>query len=570
MARSRLSMLFVATLLVAAACGDDDDDDAAPGTGETTETTVSSPETSGSAPETAGTTADTAGTTPASSSPAPATTEQSGDGEVATTLRGRFLTDTTTFDPIGLSTLSDLASGAILFESLIEPDISGEGVVNELAETWEIADDGLSIDFTLKEGIQFHHGYGELTAEDVKFSLLRAAGKLEGSEASGIASFYTALKNVNVTGPYSGTIVMSEPSVTMVEQALPLTGIYSKAAYDELGVDGIAQQPVGTGPYELDEVVPGEYVRFTQFADYSGASPYVPEQRFEEMIFHVITEDSAAELAYEAGDLDLLVPVRAASASRFQELDNTEVTNYSTMVYRWIGMNILDPALSNPTLREAIIAAIDVQSILDATSDGQDVRATALVAPNAPIGYWEDAPVHEPDLDRARQLVEQVPEDQRQLRFTIADDEISRTVAQVAQQNLEDAGLSVEIEILDAASFFVADETNRQRQLFYTEFGINYREPTQELLWFTCDQIDSWNYMYWCDERYTELFAQAQVELDRDAREAMYIEMQELWEAAEHTVWVSHPTTFIAARTDTVEVLADPAGTVYYAALTPQ
>ena len=43
----------------------------------------------------------------------------------------------------------------------------------------------------------------------------------------------------------------------------------------------------------------------------------------------------------------------------------------------------------------------------------------------------------EPSEARARELVEQVPEDQRQLRFTIADDEISRTVAQVAQQNLD-------------------------------------------------------------------------------------------------------------------------------------
>ena len=240
------------------------------------------------------------------------------------------------------------------------------------------------------------------------------------------------------------------------------------------------------------------------------------------------------------------------------------------MVYRWIGMNVADPALANVDLRKAIIAAIDVQSIIDATSDGQDVRATGLVAPSAPIGYWADAPVHDPDLDEARRLVELVPEADRSLKFTIADDEMSRTVAQIAQQNLEDAGLSVEIETLDAASFFVTGETNRERQLFYTEFGINYREPTQELLWFTCEQVDVWNYMYWCDEQYSELFVQAQVELDRDARNDIYIEMQRLWDEAAHTVWVSHPTTFIASRSDVVEVVSDAAGTVFFPALIPR
>jgi peptide/nickel transport system substrate-binding protein len=166
-------------------------------------------------------------------------------------------------------------------------------------------------------------------------------------------------------------------------------------------------------------------------------------------------------------------------------------------------------------------------------------------------------------------LVELVPEADRNLRFTIGDDEGSRTVAQIAQANLEDAGLSVEIEVLDPAAFFVADETNRGRQLFYTEYGINYREPSQELVWFTCDQFDIWNYVYFCDEDYDRLFAEAGVELDRDARNEIYVQMQEIWEEAANTVWVSHPTTLVAAR-DSVSVAVSPFGTVYYQTLGPQ
>jgi peptide/nickel transport system substrate-binding protein len=232
-------------------------------------------------------------------------------------------------------------------------------------------------------------------------------------------------------------------------------------------------------------------------------------------------------------------------------------------------MNSIDPALSNPDLRHAIINAIDVDSILVATSEGRDVRATALVAPSAPIGYWADAPVHQQDLDEARRLVELVPEADRTLKFTVSDDEVSRTVAQIAQANLQDAGLTVNIEVLDPAAFFVADETNRDRQLFYTEYGINYREPSQELVWFTCDQFDIWNYMYFCDENYDRLFAEAGVTLDNTARNEKYIEMQEVWEQAANTVWVSHPTTLVAAR-DTVSVQVDPAGTVFYQTLAPK
>jgi peptide/nickel transport system substrate-binding protein len=363
--------------------------------------------------------------------------------------------------------------------------------------------------------------------------------------------------------------LLTEPSVTLVEQALPLTGILSKKAYDEKGLEGIQASPVGTGPYQFGETVLGENIRLLNFEEYGGNAPWVPDQRYDELLFQIIPEDSAAELAYEAGDLDLLAPMRAAAVERFEQLGDTVITSGAGMAYRFIGMNMIDPALSNPDLRKAIIAAIDVPSILLATSEGLDVRATALVAPSAPIGYWEDAPVHDQDMEEARRLVELVPEADRSLRFTVSDDETSRTVAQIAQANLQDAGLSVEIEILDPATFFVADETNRNRQLFYTEYGINYREPSQELVWFTCEQFDIWNYMYFCDEEYDRLFAEAGTELDRDARNDIYIEMQRIWDEAAHTVWVSHPTHFVAAR-DNVDVKVSPNGTVYFQTLGPK
>ena len=309
-------------------------------------------------------------------------------------------------------------------------------------------------------------------------------------------------------------------------------------------------------------------VRDDHVTEYAGQAPYVPEERYDELVFQIIPEDSAAELAYEAGDLDLLAPMRAAAVDRFSALDDTVISEGAGMQYRFIGMNAIDPALETRTCashhrrhRRAVDPDGDVAKA--ATS-----RATALIAPSAPIGYWEDAPEHEQVLDEARRLVELVPEADRSLTFTIGDDEISRTVAQVAQANLEDAGLTVEIEILDPATFFVADETNRERQLFYTEYGINYREPSQELVWFTCDQFDIWNYVYFCDEEYDRLFADATLELDDEARNELYVEMQQIWEEAANTVWVSHPTTLVAARDD-VGIEVDPAGTVYYQTLGP-
>jgi peptide/nickel transport system substrate-binding protein len=67
-------------------------------------------------------------------------------------------------------------------------------------------------------------------------------------------------------------------------------------------------------------------------------------------------------------------------------------------------------------------------------------------------------------------------------------------------------------------------------------------------VWFVCDQIDVWNWMYWCDEEYDRLHYAALKESEQAVRNDMYIEMQKLWDAAVHTVWTGWPTDYFAAR----------------------
>jgi peptide/nickel transport system substrate-binding protein len=544
-------------LLVAAGCGDDDDDSASTTASE--EVTSADQGTTSVASESSA-----APGTIAPGTTEPGTTTESGEKLV---LRTRVSTDPTGWDPLLAATPAEQIGGTLMYERLINASPDGKGITNILVDTWEPSDDGLTIDFTLKKGIQFHKGYGELTMDDVKFSLERFAGITY--PESGFASFWAALKSIDIIDSHTGRFVFSEPSVSIVSQQMPITPIFSKKAWDELGSEGFAQNPVGSGPYELKETVPGEHATFSAFADYGGAQPWVPERRFDEITFQVIGEDSAAELAFEGGDLDLLAPMRAAAVSRFEGLDNTTVDQATTMIYRFIGMNVTDPDLADPNLRKAIIAAIDVPSIIDATSEGKDTRATAIVAPSSPIGYWADAPVHDQDLDAARAFMAEVPEGNRHFKFTVVNDEISRTIAQIVQANLAEIGLDIEIESLDPAAYWVTGDPIKTRQMFYQEGGINYREPTQELVWFTCDHVVDWNWQQWCDEEYSSLFDQVQSDLDPSSRQQTYEQMQQIWDEAANTVWISHPTAFIASRSDKVSLTIDPSGTLYWTAVTP-
>lgn len=568
MKRRYSALAIAAGLLLAAGCGGDDDE-ADSATAET-ETTSAPDDASATSQEPAPTSEPTSeGTSAPPTTEEPSSEPSEPAGDVATTLRGRYAADPLNLDPIYIGNTGDYVNSFLVFEGLVQLDPDGEGVVNVLAETYEVSEDGLAINFTLRPGMQFHDGYGEVTAEDVKFSIERAAGIIPSEVEPFFTSYYEAIERVDVIDEYNGTIVLSEPSAVLTEQAIPQTHVISQAAFEELGADGFATHPVGTGPYEFDEAVAGQHVRYVRFEDYSGGQSYVPEQTFEEIVFNIIPDDAAAELAYEAGDLDILVDIRIPSVSRFEGFDDTTVTQGTSRGYRWIGMNVLDPALQNETLRQAVIAAIDVPTIVEVTSEGLETRATALLAPTAPIGYWADAPVQEQDLDLARSLVEQVPEADRTLTFTVPNDEVSRTVAQIAEENLEEAGLTIEIVVEDVGTFFTTGEQNQQRQLFYVEFEADFREPSLGFLWFTCDQLDVWNYMYWCSETYDTLLDEAQRTVDEQARGQIYIDMQKDMAEGLSSIWISHPTVFTAARTDTVQVLSDPSGTVFWSGLVP-
>jgi ABC-type transport system substrate-binding protein len=95
-----------------------------------------------------------------------------------------------------------------------------------------------------------------------------------------------------------------------------------------------------------------------------------------------------------------------------------------------------------------------------------------------------------------------------------------------------------------------------------------YADPSQELVWFTCEQVDVWNWMNWCSPEYDQLFADATAELDTSKRSEMYIAMQQLWDEAVDTVWVSHGALIFAYR-NTVAPAISPSGTVFYQAASP-
>ena len=417
-----------------------------------------------------------------------------------------------------------------------------------LAETFEPSADGLQFAFKLKEGIQFHGGYGEVTAEDVKYSYERIAGLTKPKLDSPYQGDWAALKEVQVTDKYSGTIILKEPFSALMTTTLPVFSgvVHSKKAIEELGEE-YATHPISTGPYEFVEWKPKQEVRVQRFADYGGASSDFLGTLWDEIVYIPIDEDNAADIALETGEIDF-GSLGLGAVGQFEENSDFTVHDRVTLNYDWIGMNTRNPKLRGhqrppgDPLRDRRSRHHRGRlrgSLRAGDGDHPAGYADRLLGGRASLrarprpGESVPVPSDEPAV-RARDQVHRGDRLDGDRRDRAGESRRDRHHRHAERSSTRSAYYALDVQELQS------------RELFYVGF-ITQPDPSWSTVWFVCDQIDVWNWMYWCDEEYDRLHYAALQESDPAVRNDMYIEMQQLWDAAVHTVWTAWPTCYFAA-----------------------
>ena len=157
-----------------------------------------------------------------------------------------------------------------MYEYLIGMDPTSGAWTPELATAWSVEPDGKNIRFQLQEGVPFQHGWGEMTAKDVKLAFEELAHPEAGHGNSGYMR--SALKGVEIVNDHELVLDVNEPDAGLLwvisrqEQSIL---VLSKDAYDDLGHSPTLQDdPVpGTGPYQFQDRREGEFIRFERIPE---------------------------------------------------------------------------------------------------------------------------------------------------------------------------------------------------------------------------------------------------------------------------------------------------------------
>ncbi len=307
--------------------------------------------------------------------------------------------------------------------------------VGMLAKSWEVSEDALTWTFYLNEGVQFHKGYGELTADDVVWSFDEFANSSIHPRASNIRGVWSSPDGyVRAVDKYTVEVNTGTPwSEVPINEMLTSPGgsatwVVSKKQTDEIGAEEANGQIAATGSWDLVEFRTGEFWRMEAVQDHWRKTPH-----FAELIFREIPEESSRIAGFQTGNLDttliafdslpLIEGVQGAEIMRLPGGGEAALTFYG-QYYIGIGTEDQQPGYdpdlpwvsADPDITSAEWArAAKVRNALSIAIDRQGIVDTLLQGYGSPAVLWDFGRYEEtwlpPEMrweynpERARQLL---------------------------------------------------------------------------------------------------------------------------------------------------------------------
>ena len=396
--------------------------------------------------------------------------------------------------------------------------------------------DDLTVSFKLRDNIGFTDGYGQMTADDVKFSLERIA---DPAMESPYAGDWGALKEVEVKDKLSGIIHLKNKFVPLWTTTLPTAAscILSRKAMGELG-GKITTNPVAqSGQYILADWQPKQKTVLKRNPG------WVHEQGgFEEIHIIPIEDPATAERGYEAGDLDYTW-TSVSSLPRLKENPppNSVVLEKPSLAYVWLGINQDVAPFDNVNVRRAVQHAVDRQAVVDAAYFGAASVGNGIIAPGMPGS--RNSVTYDYDPDKARDILKKEGITNLSVTLDILNQSERLTAAQVIQANLADVGINVEIKQNDSGTFWTLGSKDgdywNKLQLVLSRYSMQ-PDPSWATVWFTPEQVGVWNWERFNNAEYKALHDQGLVESDNAKRDEIYRKMQALMDESGCYVFLTH------------------------------
>lgn len=359
-----------------------------------------------------------------------------------------------------------------IFSGLVRYQYGSNEVEPDLAERWDVTEDGRSYTFYLRDDVEWHHGYGKFTAQDVKYSFERI---LDPETESRWRAGMQIIDNIEVIDDYTVRINLKEPSSPFLSAILAFVPGYivNQKAVEELGED-FAFNPVGTGPFQFVSYTPNQELVLE-------ANPkfYRGEPEVKRVIWKVVPDESIQALALQRDEVNYMIVRDVEVWETLKGKPGIALTETPSTGYWYYAFNTRREPLNDVRVRRAIAHAVDKRLFVDTVLGGQGIPTDSVIVPGM-LGHIDDVTSYSYDPERAKQLLAEAgyPNGFKINLVYNAGGGYHDQLATVLQQWLGDIGVELELVGVEAGAW-----TARRQAGDYdiTISGITRADPDQIL-----------------------------------------------------------------------------------------
>ncbi|WP_270648127.1 peptide-binding protein [Paeniclostridium hominis] len=464
---------------------------------------------------------------------------------------------TGTFNPLLNDTVYDDAVISLTYNSLLSFD-ENLNPQPELAKSYEVSDDNLSITFKLKDNIKWNDGKS-FTTDDVAFTFTSLANKdYTGSKYGDVEKLKGAkLYHEGKADKIEGIQVIDNNTIkfTFEEPYSPGLinlggmGIIPKHVWEKVPVaqwkdqKDLLTKPVGTGPYEVVSFTEGQDVQFKKNNDYFNG-----EVKTEKFILKVANEDTA-QVELLNGTVDV-IDASNLKKKDIKELESKgmKVVSYDNNLIQYMGFNLREKKFQDKNVRQAFMYALDRNAMVDKLLEGNGQVVNTPMLPSS-WAYPDKSTLNDykHNIEKAKELLKEagyedrdnngIVEDKngKELTATLAyptGNSLREQTAPIIQANLKDIGVKLELENMEFSALMDKVVANHDFDLYLMGNNLTI-DPDPKAYWHSTSASDekgnsAWNISSFKNEEADKLIEKGISVFDKNERKEVYSQFGKL------------------------------------------
>jgi peptide/nickel transport system substrate-binding protein len=476
------------------------------------------------------------------------------------------LSDASYLNPLLASDTASSVPNAKIFNGLVKYD-GNLNLAGDLAERFEVSEDGLEITFYLRKNVKWHDG-APFTSADVKFTY---EALINPGTKTPYSSYFSSVKDFKIIDDHTVRVIYAQAFSPNLESWG--MGILPKHIFEgkDINAADANRKPVGTGPYKFESWKTDQKIVLTANPDYYEGKPYISKY-----IIEIIPDQAVQFLELRGQSIDevSLTPDQwGAYDSFFKYYDKYKEAAFA---FTYFGLNMKRKPFSDKKFRQAVQYAINKKDIINGVLLGSGKEAAGPYPPQS----WAHNPNIAPsryDLEKALAMFKELGFEDidgdgfleykgSPFEFTITTNQGNKQrelSAQIIQSHLKKAGIKVNIRIIEFSTFVNQYIAKRDFDAVIMGWSLTV-DPDQYDLWHSKKTAPrEYNFLSYDNPLVDELFEKARGVFDIEKRKELYYKVQEIMEDDLPCIFLYYPESLSALHKRFKGIKPAPAGIGY-------